>query len=452
MKIVCGSMFCWLLALGITVPGLADEAVRLEEKFEPATQYHVSTRVAIEGSMSLPAEKEKQQPKILTVKGDSAIDYDERVLTIAPDGQVERTIRIYNQIDFQRKVGEHDQQGTIRPSVRRLVLLRQNNVKAPFSPDGPLMWHEMDLVRTDVFTPTLAGLLPDRPVKPDDRWTASTAAIQELTDMGKIDEGKIECRLDEIVTPDKDKHRRARISFSGTVRGLNEDGPNRQQLDGFFYFDLDLAHITYITLDGVSSMLDKEGKELGRIKGQFVLTRIMNRPSRTLSDESLRGVPTEPRDDLTQILFEDPNLGLRFLYPRRWRLAQADANRIDLDSADGNGMRLTLETLRNLPTGAQFLGESQRWLQEQKALVTRTDPPRRLQSPPKDLESFTLSAEVKGQQVELDYYVARQAGGGVIISARLLPGKQLADVRKEVEGIARSISVLKDIKEPKKDK
>ncbi len=438
--------------LCLTASSVAEEPVRLREVASAGSQYHVSTRVEINGSLSLPADKDKQAPKPLTIKGESSIDYDERILSVATDRQVEKTLRIYSRIDFQRKVGEQEQQSTIRPAVRRLVVLRNNNVEVPFSPDGPLMWHEIDLVRTDVFTPALVGMLPDRAVKIGDRWTAATPAIQELTDMEKINEGKIECRLEEIITTEKDKSRRARISFSGTVGGTNEDGPNRQQLDGFFYFDLDQDYISYITLDGTSSMLNKQGDVMGTIKGRFVLTRLPLRQSRDLSDDALKGLAVEPTDELTRMLFEDTDLGVRFLYPRRWRIAHADGNRIDLDGADGNGLRLVVEPLRNLPTAAQFLDDTRRWLNDQKAKILRTEQPRRLQTPPDELESFALEAEIKDQQLRLDYYVARQKSGGATLSARLLPTKQLGDVQKEVEGIARSLVILKEIKERKPEK
>src|SRR5207302_5852533 len=119
--------------------------------------------------------------------GKSAIEYDERVLTADTDGQVQKTFRIYRRIDFQRKVGDRPQESTIRPSVRRLVVLRHENAEVPFSPDGPLTWGEIDLVRTDVFTPALLGLLSEKAVNLGDRWKASKAAIQELTDMERIE-------------------------------------------------------------------------------------------------------------------------------------------------------------------------------------------------------------------------------------------------------------------------
>src|SRR5262249_1836770 len=151
-----------------------------------------------------------------------------------------------------------------------------------------LTWGEIDLVRTDVFTPALTGLLPDSAVSPGARWTAANAAIEELTDLERVEEGRVECRFEEITTLSGRRH--ARGSFAGTVRGVNEDGPNQQQLDGYIYFDLESNHLSYLSLKGIHSLLDKDGKEAGRIEGRFVLTRQVRNNARELSDEALRGV------------------------------------------------------------------------------------------------------------------------------------------------------------------
>jgi hypothetical protein len=435
---------CLLVFVCLSTLAVADEPLQLRETPAAGRQFHVSSRVEITGSLSLPAGKDRPASKPLDIKGESRIEYDERILNVTRDNDVDRTVRIYGKIDFQRKVGEQDQQSTVRPSVRRLVILRHNNIKAPFSPDGALMWQELDLVRTDVFTPALVGLLPDHAVKIGDRWTALTHAIQELTDMDHIEDGKIDCRLEEI-TSEKDR-KRARVSFAGTVRGTNEDGPNRQQLEGYFFFDLEQNCICYLTLDGTSSMVDGRGETIGSVKGRFVLTREPLRQCRDLSDDALKGVPLDPTDELTRILFEDPDLGVRFLYPRRWHIAHADGNHVDLDSADGDGLRIIVDPLRDLPTAARFLDDTQRWLADQKAKIARTEQPRRLQPGPNELERFAIEAEIKAQPLSLVYYVGRQKSGGITLSARLLPGKQLQDCEKEVDTIARSVEILKEIK------
>jgi hypothetical protein len=416
----------------------AEEPVRLRESFRADYLYHVSCRVELSGTLSLPTEKGQAASRPLVVTGNSAIEYDERVLSAETDGQVPKTVRIYGRIDFQRKIGDRLQESTIRASVRRLVVLRQKNVEVPFSPDGPLTWNEIDLVRTDVFTPALAGLLPDKGVRPGDHWTASTAAIGELTDMERIDEGQVECRFEQFATLAGRRH--AQVAFQGTVRGINEDGPNLQKLQGSFYFDLESNHLSYLSLKGASSLLDKDGKALGSVEGRFVLTRRANVRVPALGDEALRGVTLEPNDDNTLLLYDNPDMKVRFLYPRRWKIAGVHGQQIDLDEAKGSGLRLTVEPPQRVPTAAQFLAESQEWLYKQKTRIVRTEQPQRLQAAPKALDQFSLEIEVGRQRVLMDYYVANQQLGGVTMAARLLPGEQAA-LRKEVERIARSVTL-----------
>jgi hypothetical protein len=429
--------------LALTAPVMAEEPARLQEQFPAGYQYHVSTRVQLSGTLTLPAEKDKPAPKPLPITGESAIDYDERVVAAGADGTVEKTARIYRRFELHRKVGDKPQASTVRPEVRRLVLLRHKNSEVAFSPDGPLTWGELDLIRTDVFTPALAGLLPDKAVRPGERWTAQAAAVQELTDLEAIDEGSVECRLEEFTT--LDKRRYARITLSGSVRGMNEDGPNRQQLDGYLFFDLESKHLSYLSFKGVSVMLDKDGKEVGRVEGQFVLTRQANQRTRELSDEGLKGVALEPDADNTRLLYDNADLGVRFLHPRRWHVAGVHGAQVALDAPDGSGVLLTLEPPARVPTGAQFLNESQTYLQQQKAKVLRIDAARKVQPAPQELERFGLEVEVGGQKVQMEYYVARQASGGATVAARLLP-EDLANLRKEVEAVARSIVITREIK------
>jgi hypothetical protein len=419
----------------------AQEAVRLRERFPAGYQYGVRARVDLAGTLTPPAANGKPAPKPLQFQGDSAIEYDERVLGVNEKGEVTKTLRLVRRMDFRRRVADRPQQTSLRPAVKRLVVLRKGSTEVPFSPDGPLTWGEIDLVRTDVFTPALAGLLPDRAVRVGERWTATTAAIQELTDMERIDEGKLECRLDELQAAVK--RRVAKVSFRGTVRGTNEDGPNRQRLDGHLHFDLQTNALTYLQLKGVHSLLDKDGREVGHIEGRFVLQRVANTHNPSLADSALRGVKLEPSAENTLLLYDNPDLGVRLLHPRRWHVAAVRGSQVTLDTSDGSGLLLTLDPLTRVPTGAAFLTEARGWLQKQKAKVLRVVSPSRLSgSPP--LEHFALDVEMGGKRFWMEYYAARQAHGGFTVAARLAP-RDLSALRKEVLAIARSVVITKKL-------
>jgi hypothetical protein len=324
------------------------------------------------------------------------------------------------------------------------VVLRNQNSAVPFCPEGPLLWAEIDLVRTDVFTPALAGLLPDKAVNPGDHWTATVAAVQVLTDMERIDDGQIECKFEGVAVVEKRRH--ARVSLSGTVKGTNEDGPNRQKLDGYFYFDLESNHLSYLSLHGISSMLDKDGNEAGHVEGQFVITRQANTTARELSAASLKGIPLEPDADNTLLLYDNAELGVRFLYPRRWRLAGGVGRRIQLDAKDGSGLIVALDPPANVPTAAQFLKESRDFFEKQKAKVLHFEQPVRLKANVGTLDHFTVEVEIKNQRQLMDYYVTSQKDGGATLAASLPTGAEGTAMQKEVERLARSLTVTKAIK------
>src|SRR5262249_7160924 len=254
----------------ISLAPASAQGVRMQEVFAPGGRYQVQIRVSLSGELTPPAEKGKPASKPVTMTGESQIDYDERVLNVERDGSVNRAIRVFRRIHFERQLGGMTQKTTLRNAVRRVVQVRMNNTEVPFSPDGPLTWGEIDLLRTDVFTPALVGLLPAGAVQVGDRWKASTAAIKELTDLEEITEGEVECRLERVLAGGRQQ---ARVSFNGAVRGTNEDGPVRQQLEGGFLFDLGRQYLSSLSLNGQPFLPNGDGKEGGRVEGRFVLAR-----------------------------------------------------------------------------------------------------------------------------------------------------------------------------------
>ncbi len=145
------------------------------------------------------------------------------------------------------------------------------------------------------------------------------------------------------------------------------------------------------------------------------------------------------------LLYENEQLGVKFAYPRTWHVVRVQNNRITLDEKNGNGMMITVEPLKQLPTTDDFLKETQGYLKELKAKVSRTSEPVRLERNPRELDRFTIEAEIGEQRVAMDYLIARQAGGGATFAARLLDSQKEA-LMKEVEKIARSFQITKPAK------
>ncbi|HZZ82088.1 MAG TPA: hypothetical protein VFE62_26550 [Gemmataceae bacterium] len=415
-----------LLILAIASPVPA-QAVRIGESFAPDARYYVSCQVDIVGNLTIPATKDGAAKQI-KIEGKSTIKYDERIL--AKSNGKERTIRNYHELEFERKVGTESQRSKLRPAAQQLVILRHNQYEVPFSPKVALTWGEIELVRTDVFAPALAGLFPAQPVAVGASWSATNMAIQELTDLDKIDKADFKCTFEKITT--LLGRRNAHVRFEGNVTGLGEDGNALHEINGSYYVDLDAGFLTYLYVKGTHHLLDRNGKKTGKIEGTFVMTRDRLPHSKLVDDEALRGLTLEPNADNTLLLFEHPNAN--FLYPRNWRIAGVNDKQVGVDEARGSGILLTFSPANATPTGAQFRQDIQQWLGKQQAKVYREE---KLQTVSSGLEMFAFEADVAKHRVLLQYYTIRQGNQGATITARMLPGD--TNALRDLDRIARSV-------------
>jgi hypothetical protein len=429
------AMFIILIGMVSRASAQPGEAVRITEDFAKDAQYHVACQVDITGELSIPAGPKDSGPKKLNVSGKSSIKYDERILRVAADRKVERTARFYRQLEFERKVGDEPQQSKLRPDVHRLVILRHNQYEVPFSPSGPLTWGEIELVRTDVFAPALQGLFPDKAVRVGDKWRADNIAIQELTDLEKIDKAEFTCTFEKVTT--LLGRRNAHVQFEGKVEGVGEDGNARHELRGSYYVDLDANFLTYVYVKGTHHLLDKTGNPTGKIDGAFVMTRQRTPDSREVGDEALRGLTLEPNADNTLLLFEHPQVGARFHYPRNWRIAGFNEKQIGIDENRGSGVLITLTPAAQTPTGAQFYQETQQFLAKQQAKIVRDEKPRAIAG---GFETFTFEADLAKERVILQYYTTRQGTAGATITARILP-RDLPTVQADIERMAKTMQL-----------
>ena len=436
-------MLTLVLVSGFASLTPAQEAIRLTEKFDPALPYRVEHKVTMTGRLALASGKEPAGA--VAVEGNSTLTYDERPLA-ADEPKTDKVIRVYRGIDFKRTIADKEQKATIRDAVRRLVVLRsEKGKKAPFSPDGALLWSEIDVVKHDIFTPVLvAGLLPTTDVKPGAKWAASPAAIAELTDLDGIDEGSLAVEFVSVITLNTRKL--AKLGIAGTVRGTNEDGPTRQKLDGTAYFDLEAGRLTYLKLNGIHEMLGADGKAIGRIDGTFTMTRSASKESDDISDAKLAGKELKPTPENSLLLYDNADLGLKFLYPRRWRVGGVKGRQLTLDESKGGGILLTVEATDRLPTAEKYQDEVKGFLAKQQAKISPILAPVRTAEKPNRVDRFGIDAEFKTGKTRLEYAVCSGPRGGVLVAARF-PAEEAAELKLDLERVLKQLEVTKAVGE-----
>jgi hypothetical protein len=424
-----------LLILAQPLPG---EAL-VEERLQVGQGWKVKSRSEIGGTLHLPAPGGKSTRSLL-VTGESALEYEEAILALSGTGDmagVARTLRLYKRADLKRKMGDQDQSSGIRPAVRKVVLVRQGSQEVPFSPDGPLTLNEIEMVRTDLFTPALAGLLPGRVVTPGATWEAKPDAVRELTDMLRVDEGKLECTLAEFQNIQNQQV--ARIRFEGKVVGANQDGPCKQEIEGQAYFDLNGKYLAYLSLNGKHTLPGGQGYPASTLQGRFVLTREKLEGPGELGAVQPNDTRYEPGEDNTLLVEELPTLRLE--YPRRWKYIQGGARQITLDGADGSGLLITLEPAGRVPSPVQYQLESRAFLERGGHRIVGGEQAQMLSS---EISRFTLEAEKDGKRIHLEYYVRNTQLGGILLAARF-PG-DYRNARPDLERLIRRSTLTSPVR------
>jgi hypothetical protein len=413
---------------------LADEPVKLIEKATPDSEYRVYSSSSIDGFLLTPVASDKP-PERINIRGKSTIDYAERILKADPREADHKSLRVYERIEFRKTAGDRTDEMTLRPAVRALVMMKRGKDKLPFSPAGPLMWGELELVRTDFVVPALAGLLPDRAVRPGDTWTASPGAVVELTDLEKIESGELACKLEKVSA--NGARNVAEVSFSGTLTGVNEDGPTRHKLTGKLLVDLTAECICFLKVDGEHYLLDNAGKEAGKITGTFEMSRSRATGNKRLADAAAK--PLEPSEENTRLLYDSDEAGVSFLHPRQWRVKRIQGRQIILDGPNGAGLLITLDTADKVPAPAAYMREALTDLEARGARVTgRRGPDRVVEG----VDTFTLEADFGKERATMTYFVVRQDRGGATLAARVPTADREARL-KELERIARSFAVTR---------
>jgi hypothetical protein len=412
------------------------EPVRLVDTTSPGRLFRVTTDSTIAGELTPPAEKNKSTDPI-KVTGSSRIDYVERILSVASKDADHKTLRIYERVDFKKTTADRSDESTLRPSVRRLVVMKKGHHKVPFSPDGPLLWSEIDLVRTDLVSPALGGLLAAKPVEPGDTWNAAASAVIELTDFENIDKGELVCKFERIET--NGPRSVAHVSFAGDLQGINEDGPTRQKLKGRLIVDLKAECITFLQLDGEHFLLDAGGKEAGKIIGTFSLTRMPLTTHKDLSDAAIKDISLEPSDENTRLLFDSEELGVRFMYQRNWRFVRSTGRQLTLDDSHGSGLLITLDNPGTTPPTDKYLRDSIKDLADRGAKVLKKNGPEKVAD---GIDRFTLDVQLDKETVAMDYFVIRQDKGGATLASRL-PSAHREARMKELERLSRSFTITR---------
>ena len=424
---------------------IGDKEIVLKETQDRGTSIEVTSQVNIQGKLT-EFKPDGKQGESTAIWASGSSRYRERILDAREGSKETVTARRYLTAALDKKKAESKQRIVLRPAVERVVCRHVNEHTTIFSPDGPLIAPELDLVQADAFTASFAGLLPEMPVKIGDQWSAQSVASAELTGVEPIQSGALSCTLREVKSSAEATV--ARVNLSGTLTGPTDQGPTRMTIDGHFLFDLDTQLITYILVRVESDILDPAGRVSGQLEGRYEITRRPAIDDPRLTDAALAELNLKPTAESTALLFESTELGLRMIYPRNWEMTSVMKNVLQLDEPTGGSMRLTIDTTP-APTADRLRGELVNWLKSQKAKVGELSAVEQIAlSGARKAERFSVRAVLGDKAKEWTYLLIRREDRTATVAVNLIDERTDA-LKDDVLFIAGRLEFLPKAQLPK---
>lgn len=306
----------FLLPLVLVAVPPADDPADLREAPPPA-----ATRTILElsarGVLKPAAPEGQPEPKPVPLKVESRFDFTERPLKGGPSGRV---IRRVNQAAVAINGTDRPMAHVVRPEVATLVAERRDGSVFTYSPGGPLLRSELDLVQGPADPLFLPSLLPDRPVSAGETWEIGTDAARALSDYEALAANTLRGKLESLDAA------KAMIKIAGEVRGAARGGEGTITIDGTLEFDRAARLIGRLDLNR------KEVRKPGQVEagldfeGTLVVERSRCDVPPELADAVLAALPLdEPAEGLALLQFAPPDGRYALLHDRDWHLFWDDA-------------------------------------------------------------------------------------------------------------------------------
>jgi len=412
-----------------------DRKIILREQYQVGGQYQVTTTADVSGTLEIPGDPVKRVASTkLPRTGSARSSYEERVIAVDSNHLATKTLRRYQTLHAQQRLGNERTTTQFRDVIRQVVLQRDTGANVTFSPDGPMTLGELEQVRTDLFLPRLSGLFPGQPVGIGQSWNVESPSVQELTDLEQIQTGELNCTLQKIES--RDGHETAVVQFRGQVAGIGPQGPNRQTMQGSYHFEMQDNRLVQLQFEVTSELLDKDRHTVGNTTATF---KMMRKP---LPGASLgtAGLALDPTEDNTLLLVQEPRLGLEMLHSRRWAPRTLNDKQWAIDGPSGSGLTIQFEPASSVPDADKVRASIEATLG--KAVPgLRPEPEGPAWSDGStSVQRLAWRGTQNGKDFVFEYFLWKKGSKGAIIAARYYV-PEAAQAQKDAERMIRSLKI-----------
>jgi hypothetical protein len=285
----------------------------LMETSKPGECFKIQIDMKLSGEIRI-RKDDKTEP--IKLEASALHEYPERILSVAQDGLVQKTARLYETAKASINAGGERAERTLRPERRLIVSQFYKDQELVYAPSGPLTQDELDVTADQFDSTVVAGVLPGKEVAVGETWKVSSSVVQALCNFEGLTEHTLTGKLDSV-TADT-----ATFSLSGSATGIDLGAIANLKIEATGHFDLKSKRLVSL------EWKQKDERDQGPVSPAVVvestiaLKRQPIEQPAALSDVALVSVPQEwePPAPLTQLDYRDPQGRYSLLYPRSWHV------------------------------------------------------------------------------------------------------------------------------------
>ncbi len=285
----------------------------LVETNQPGECFKIQIDMKLSGEIRIRKDDKTESIKL---EASAVHEYPERILSVAQDGQVQKTARLYDTAKATITTGGDRAERALRPERRLIVAQFYKDQELVYSPTGALTQEELDLTAEQFDSTVVGSILPGKEMAVGETWKVSSSVVQALCNFEGLTEHTLTGKL-ESVTGDS-----ATISVSGTATGIDQGAIAKLKIEATGQFDIKAKRLTSL------QWKQKDERDQGPVspavvvESTYTLKRQPIEQPATLSDVALVSVPQDwdPPAQLTQLDYRDPQGRYSMLYPRYWRI------------------------------------------------------------------------------------------------------------------------------------
>lgn len=381
-----------LLAGPATIrPTLAADAVQLTARRTAGQLTSVDYQIKLGGELKVNAGGKEitRQP----IKVDADLEYHERILAIDEKLTPRRSIRHYITADARIDAGGRPSTSTLDAGRRLIVHQLGDQNRTMFSPLGPLLRDQLELIEVPGNSLTLDALLPGKSLNIGDHWTHGEDVVAALLGLEVVTSSDLQSKLvrregDEVV-----------LEAQGKVEGAMGGVFTQLKIEARYRFHTKHGWVSFFVMD------IEEDRSIGHVSpGYDIAARVqvavtpLAADDPELADDRLSKLTLTSTASMELLDYRSTEGGFQFHHDRKWHIMFDRSDTTVLRMVDQGELvaQCNISSLSDLETGKR-----------------------------RDLEGFqadikTALADVIGDVVEAEHY---QTDAGLDVLRVVVSGK-----------------------------